>query len=713
MANEITVRYNVGSDEFIREVDTTFRRVNEITRMNNDEQIRLMQNVYENLSRVLENYVSRVKMTYDVMSDIFKNTWDISSADATKYFDEVGQKMDRMIDNMKNLSDKEVAITKDTVRQKIEAFKDETTQHNSEVKKRSDFRLSESIKTAGANVQGFVSGTGAFEGSTISTLMGMGTSAITAPAALMSTAPRPDVTVKELANVVQGGLGLMIKAMKDVDNMKRQLMLSYGGMGTDIKSIYGGELSMMDENSVLSGLQKTHTRFAGTLEFTEQAQLQLMQQFMGSRVMGKGTDYSDVGTDATLLGRARNMPSSEVANFFIELRQKLDEPIENLTGRFFQLDNISKDLGLNLRQVISDYQTMMVANQKMGFSQEEVMGLYKDFGEELKKGTISASQLSEYMRGIANLGTDQSVGVAALLTQNPEQMLANFQGNQGNAQRIIDLLSTAQQQGGDLDATQILRMINNPDADFSKSPFLQQLMEKYGFSQEELGGLNPEVERMIRAQSLTMAQQNGQGPGAGRTIYEKLMGLMGMQLPGNLYESGLMEQGIGKVGTTTGVMGLKQAGIEGRGLMESTAKNLEDISPFLVQFERTIDIMMRRYAANTEEVWKKNKDQDDRFKKVFEQLKTDIEASTIDLGNLIGVDFRGSVEKFDSTIDKFGKIMKDIQLGTVVGGPIGGVLGGLLSLLSNNNNEGEANRGIGPTLQKVLWEMNNATKKSG
>jgi len=708
MANEITVKYNVGSDEFIREVDTTFRRVNEITRMNNDEQIRLMQNVYENLSRVLENYVSRVKMTYDVMSDIFKNTWDISSADATKYFDEVGQKMDRMIDNMKNLSDKEIAITKDTVRQKIESFKDETVQYDAEVQKRS--KLAESIKGVGGSVQGFVSGTGAFEGSTISTLMGMGTSAITAPAALMSTAPRPDVTVKELANVVQGGLGLMIKAMKDVDNMKRQLMLSYGGMGTDIKSIYGGELSMMDENSVLSGLQKTHTRFAGTPEFTEQAQLQLMQQFMGSRVMGKGTDYSDVGTDATLLGRARNMPSSEVANFFIELRQKLDEPIENLTGRFFQLDNISKDLGLNLRQVISDYQTMMVANQKMGFSQEEVMGLYKDFGEELKKGTISASQLSEYMRGIANLGTDQSVGVSALLTQNPEQMLANFQGNKGNAQRIIDLLSTAQQQGGDLDATQILRMINNPDADFSQDPFFNQLMEKYGFSQEELGGLNPEVERMIRAQSLTMAQQNGQGPGAGRTIYEKLMGLMGMQLPGNLYESGLMEQGISGVGTTSGVMGLKQAGIEGRGLMDDTAKNLQDISPFLVQFERTIDVIMRRHAANTEEVWKKNKDQDDRFKKVFSQLRTDIEQSTIELGDVVGIDFRGSVEKFDSTVDKFAKIMEDIQLGTVIGGPVGGIIGGLYGLLSNNN-DGESNRAINPTMQKVLWEMKNAIKK--
>lgn len=658
--NEVSVKYNISSEEFVRNIQDTFRRVNEITRTNNEEQIRLSQEVYASMNNILDNYVSRVKMTFDLMAEIVRNTWNITSADSEHYFNNINKKIDEMIDKMKELADKEVQINRDAIKQRLEDNRSETNEIAKETAKRIEEKKKEidmaaQLYNVMGTIRGGISGSGVFQGSQLNQIIGIGSDAIGGTVDII-TGINAGRGIQNLFRSITSGIGLIMQNIEKADNLQRQTMLGFGAGGIDVSSIYGDELSMLPSQNIsfINRLKETQKKFAMTPEFQTDQQLSLFQQSRGSRVFGDDTNYHSLGVDATLIGRARNMPSSEVMNFFIEMRQKLNEPLENLTGRFFQLDNISKELGLNLRQVIGDYQNMMRENQKYGFSQEQLMGIYQEFGDEVKKGTVTASELFSYMRGIAGLGTDQTTGIVALLLQNPEGLLENYQGNRGNAQELLSLIGSAQSRDGDITAAQLLRIINaGPEADLSQNPFLSDIANKYGLSSDLIRRLNPETERLMWNLGIQMGQ--GTDPGTGRLIQEQIMQTMGLGLPTNLYDSGMMERGIRTAGTTRGITGLDDAIIQGRGVMQNTSDRLEELAPWLKKIIMEVDDLGERLTKNAEHVWKQTNDVSEVLKTVSEDLMIGgakfAKMFGYDMPDLYG-DFSMSVEKFDKAVDK-------------------------------------------------------------
>ena len=437
--NTINVTYNINSDEVIRQVDDTMRRITDITKSNSSEQVRLMTEVYSSLTNILDNYMNNVRRQFSTYIDIAKNTWTLASSDAKEYFDKLIKSQEDFDNKFKDSTDKQLEEKRNALKESIDNVDKETSANLEGIKKReeAESKFAEYRKKLKAIQGGVDSGIGSIIeagdlGSTTSSVLKMGGNLIGGGLNIASGL-NAGQGVKDIMGVVTEGIGLLVKSVKETDDLKRQIIISGGLRGEDMKSIYDKELSYKESESLISRLKATQEHFADTPEFKATQQMQLQQQYSGSRVFGKDTDYHQLGVESTLIGKARGMGTGEVANLFIEMKQKLNEPLENLTGRFFQLDNIAKDLGINIKEVIRGYQQLMNDNLKYGYSQEQVMGIYQQFGDEIKKGTISVSQLSDFMRGIAGMGTDKSVGLASMLTQDQEGLMANFTGNKGNA----------------------------------------------------------------------------------------------------------------------------------------------------------------------------------------------------------------------------------------------------------------------------------------
>lgn len=660
--NQINISYNLNSDEVIRQVEDMSKRMTDITRMSNQEQIKLMTDVYAQMTSVLDAYMDRVKLQFSSYIDIAKNAWSLASSDSKEYFDSVMKNIDDMVQKNKESADTTVSINKDAIQKKMrdskEEFEEEIKQVDRRIEKEKQLFNERSIMKGTNAVTSTISEAGGLGGSMTGSLLNMGGNLVGGGLNIL-TGLNAGQGVKDITSVLIEGLGMLIKSTKDVDEVKRQVISSFGSRGEDMTSIYGGNLTMDNSNSLLKRLYNTQAKFKDTPEFSTSSQMQLNQQYQGSRQFGD-IDYHDLGVETTMIGKSRNMGGSEVAQLFIELKQKLNEPIDNLTGRFFQLDNISKDLGINLRDVIRDYQQLIRDNQKYGYSQEQVMGIYSSFGEEIKKGTVSVSQLSEFMKGISGMGTDKSVGLAQLLTQNPEGMLANFKGDKENANKILSVLNQAMSGGDELGAGQILRMINNPNADYSQDKNLSGILNQYGLTGGDLKKLNPDMEKMIMAQSQSFGAESGSF-GSSRLIYEKMMGMMGMNLSDNLTDSMYQQKGYDSVGTTSGVMSLNNATRQGQNVVNNQSQILQDIKPWISEMNETIESAFRTISANVEEDYKKNKNLGDAIIKGLATASNeankiasmfDPERKWTNKLDMSGSKFDGAVDKFSSTVDK-------------------------------------------------------------
>ena len=146
--NTINVTYNINSDEVIRQVDDTMRRITEITKSNSSEQVRLMTEVYSSLTAILDNYMNNVRNQFSTYIDIAKNKWEMASSDAKDYFDDLVKKQDMLNDKFKLSTDSQLQLQRDALREKLE-FTDRETKaslESIEKKEEAEKKLAENKK---------------------------------------------------------------------------------------------------------------------------------------------------------------------------------------------------------------------------------------------------------------------------------------------------------------------------------------------------------------------------------------------------------------------------------------------------------------------------------------------------------------------------------------------------------------------------------------
>lgn len=342
---------------------------------------------------------------------------------------------------------------------------------------------------------------------------------------------------------------------KETLPLQRNIIQSQTLRGT-IGDVYGLQGALLEEGKKYMGIDEMQA-----------PELNKLMSSMGMmRQLGYINDKTGIGLAENLTGlsRATGLGREEILGVMGEIKMKLDTPIDQLVGRFMQLNNISKDLQMPLKQVISDMQQLTRDNQKYGFAQEQVMGLYYAYGEEIKKGIVSVSQLSEYMKGIADMGADKSIGASALLrSMTKDNFLQGYGGNIGIAGEMYDLISGADPiEGGTL-----LRMIANPTARYENDPKLSGIMQKYGLDRKDLQRMKPEQMRFLNQFVERFGTEAGGSLGQQKYVEEIISSVLGVDLKGNLFEQMMQKSTYGDIGTRGGITDMKTANIEGNKLI--------------------------------------------------------------------------------------------------------------------------------------------------
>lgn len=331
--------------------------------------------------------------------------------------------------------------------------------------------------------------------------------------------------------------------------------LNFGGELPDTKSDVFKNYSEL--NQALIGNQ---AYFAGKQGFERENIGNLMTKF------GTSQQFQNLGAWETMqmanntqgLSSITGMSTDAIMSIFVDLKMKLDTPTDQLVGRFMQLNRVAQEFQIPLSQVVQDLGMMRAQNMRYGFTQEQLIGLYTSFNKEIKEGTVNAAKLSEYMKGIADLGTEKSIGAMALLTSIPQdKLLESFTGNRGAATQFLGALN--QMSTGEKGLFN--QLVNNPEADFTKISGATNLMQKYGLSQADLRRMNPVPEQLAYAVGDYYANQSGDS-GIGNVIQQKITSLLGINIPNNLMEAGFQRRGMETVGTRSGI-GLGGASVDG------------------------------------------------------------------------------------------------------------------------------------------------------
>lgn len=607
--DEIVVKYNIPVEEVIQQSQTMFNQIDNLSRISNEQQIRLLQETTNNMGNIIDIYVNRVKASFDIMFDIMKSGWELSYADAKNYTDKVAELKDRLFDKLKENSNKEVELEKEKISEKLR----ESEREFEEIKKNTDRRISEkqrefdalgSLNMAYRQVTGNMqTAMGGYGSQNFSSLVGIGGSALGSVGNFAGL--QPGEGIKDLANAVASSMGLLSNIMRENDETKRSILSLATGRGVNISDIYDDYYFSTQPGSTLTRLQETEKQFAGIREFDRNSQLGISSTLSTSRQFQTGEDYLSDAYNITLLGKGRNVDQNTITSFFIDMKMRLNESTDAITGRFGQLDKIAESLGMRLTDVMRDYQQMVVQNQKMNFSQEELMGMYKAFGEEIKKGTVTVSQLMEYMKGLQGQSTEQTIsGMAMLFSMSDEDIMRNYQGqNRKGAQGVLSTLRGAFEKNP-FEGAQLMRMYNNPNADYSQDPFLSQLMGQYGLSQGDLSSGNPEIEKLFQGFGFGFGQQSG-NMGEGYFLQEKARNLVGLGMPNNLFDAMMQQKGISTVGVE-GVPSLEAGEKNAKDIMSSTEKVLEGSVSALAKAMKDLDITLSRMQLDMEKTFKQD-----------------------------------------------------------------------------------------------------------
>lgn len=331
---------------------------------------------------------------------------------------------------------------------------------------------------------------------------------------------------KDIAERMQTSkeMGLLTAGQKDLQAQKLAI-----GSYLAINNQSTGNFSGVEGN-----LYDLWQRYAGVPGFDMKEMLPNIKQMGISRQFGTNAENQiNMASDINKLEAVTGVGKQEIISYFAELRMKLGVPIDGLVNRFGELYNISDKLQIPLKQVMSDLMELSVANNKYLFTQNQLDTLYVSFFKEIKEGTVSVQDLKKVMEGMSQTPLDKAIGVGALIqSMNPEDIINKSGTNNPEAMR--KLLSTMSGMSAP-DAGLFLKMVSSPEAD--KNPFMQQMMNNYGFDKKDLKGMQSEILKVALGGSRIFGDM-GDGAGISQFLMEQMSGLFGNQLSPDLYKQG-------------------------------------------------------------------------------------------------------------------------------------------------------------------------------
>lgn len=384
--------------------------------------------------------------------------------------------------------------------------------------------------------------------------------------------------------------------------------LSSGGKNFDTSNIMGtrGELrSIEDQYAGIQGF--------GMDEITR------TMQMIGMSKQFSGGDQKSIMENIKLTGKTTGLGEQEILNYMTELRVRLSTPLENLSSTIGELADISEKFKMPLKQVMSDFLELARINQKYGYSQDQLTGLYTEFIDEVKKGTISMGDFQKFLEGMSQTSTDKAIGIGALLKGTSlEKILTGVSSeDKGGVSKLHGMIGGMQ----DADIGVFLKMASQPNAD--KNPFMQQVMDKYGITQDDLSSVQSSIPKALLGLSFGYGKEGGAG--IGQLIFEAFGNLTGLGLSNDYYTQGLQTKGIGTLGkegafSSTGLKGnIEQMSItlqqERNRLIEEENKIFDRFVPIIEKYNSSLSTGKDIMSAFTDVVVELS----DEMKKVSEE----------------------------------------------------------------------------------------------
>lgn len=282
--------------------------------------------------------------------------------------------------------------------------------------------------------------------------------------------------------------------------------------------------------------------FAGVEGFDPKDIMQTMKM-LGMTKQFQGTDQLGMATNIKLMGKTTGLGEQDILSYLTELRVRLGTPLDQLTTSFGKLVEISDKFQMPLRQVMDDFKNLAHINQRYGYSQDELIGLYAGFIGEIKKGTIGMQDFQRVLEGMSQTSTEKAIGIGALLqSADRDKILGNVaSGDRSGVSSLLSLIGGMGQE----DVGMFLKMASQPNAD--KNPFMQQMMSKYGIGQSTLESTQPYVLKSLLGMSQGFGSEGG-APAINQMIFEAFGNMTGLGLSPDYYTQGQQTKMIGTLG---------------------------------------------------------------------------------------------------------------------------------------------------------------------
>jgi len=352
-----------------------------------------------------------------------------------------------------------------------------------------------------------------------------------------------------------------------------------------------------DVRGIRDAILKQSTQYAG-IEGFGQDQIASSLQAIGMTKQFGGVDQMQMQKDMKLAGMTTGLGEQSVMAFVTEMSIRTKAPLDRVMETFGKLTDVSDKLKMPLQQVMEDFKTLTISNQKYGFSQEVLLGLYSSFADEIKKGTMSVADFQKVLQGMSQTPTDKATGIGALLkgTSLSTILSGTPDSDKAGVSALHNLISGMDTQ----DIGAFLKMASSPDA--KRNIFQDQILDKYNLGQSDLESMQPNVMKSLLGLSTGYGKQ-GSG-GLGQIIMEAFGGTVGLNMSSGYYEQGLEREQINKLGTRgdfdaskfSGAMGEKDAYLQSnvspwlKKDLEAYQKYIPHIDAFNREFAETGDL---------------------------------------------------------------------------------------------------------------------------
>lgn len=361
-------------------------------------------------------------------------------------------------------------------------------------------------------------------------------------------------------------------------------------------------------------MRKVSMEYAGIPGFDLGEQNKLMMMMSMTKQFNSQSLGGDVnlGKNVNIMSQMTGLGKEEILGYMTEMRIRLDTPLDQLSGKFLQLVDVSDKLNMPLKEVVTNIVELNKANSKYRFSQDEIIGLYSVFSDELKKGTMSIGDLQRFIKGLSDTPMDKAIGIGALINSvDRNSVLSNMKGgDKGIANEFLDAISAS---GGD--AGMLLKLVSQPDA--SKSPIMQGFMDSQGISQNQLKKWQTQLPKVLMGVASGLTQGSGTDSYAiQQYLFEQFAGMVGQDMPTDFYGQGTTLKGIEKLGYT-GNFGSESTGMD----FNNTSKRLRDVHDKMVESQiskmQELIPVVNRYNKALEE----GKDSFEAYKIVIDDVR--------------------------------------------------------------------------------------------